>query len=107
MDYCECITNSELGKNLLNFIKRYTRQYCTDNECPVDGNRPDNQDTQNQQFQTIVLFVLLFSIFMSMMTSNRNRNRDRDAANEKASIRASHNGNDRDDGNGGPPPAVN
>lgn len=87
MDYCECLLNNELAKNLLNFIKQYTRQYCTENECPVDGNpRGGDQQGSNpasQHFQMLMLFLMLLGIFMSMMNKSR---RNRDEINEKVTL---------------------
>jgi len=107
MDYCECITNSALGRSLLNFIREHTRQYCSGDECPLDGTPGNGRGAQNgTSNQTMVLgammLLLLLSIFMSLRTDKNRRQRLEDVTQEK--IRANASNNDRDDP---PPPAVN
>ena len=107
MDYCECLTNSELGRNLANFLRRYTRQYCSGNECPLDGApRGGDQaaDASNHAMMGMILMVLLLSIFMSMRTSKQQRQRENDVHSDKVNVNSRNN---RGPGGDGPPPAVN
>ena len=109
MDYCECITNSALGRSLLNFIREHTRQYCTGDECPVDGN-PGNRGNRNDNngpnmaVLGLIMILLLVSLMMSALTNKNRRRAIEDVANEKVRANSNNNDNDRNDQ---PPPSVN
>jgi len=109
MDYCECLTNSALGKSLLDFIKKHTRQYCTGNECPLDGTPGNGQSGNttgpNPAFLAGILFLLMLSILMSALNDKKKRQRLEDERSEKVRVNGNRFGGDGD--NDGPPPAVN
>merc|ERR1719436_1155750 len=101
MDYCQCVTNSALGRSLLNFIREHTRQYCSGDECPLDGTPGNGRGSQTgSSNQAMVLgammLLLLLSIFMSMRTDKNRRQHLEDVTQEKIRANANH-GNDRDD----------
>merc|ERR1712150_246720 len=106
MDYCECLVNSSLGQSLLNFIRRYQRQYCSGDECPVDG-RPRNDANSNDnetRNQAVVIFFSLIILILSlgMQYRNRNHRQNEENSSEKRPVNNGSDGNDRD-----PPPSVN
>ena len=56
-DLCECISNAQVGRNILDMLRRMTRQHCNDVECPETGNPRPNADGTNPQM-IIMTFIM-------------------------------------------------
>lgn len=74
-DLCECVSNAQIGRSILDMLRRYTRQYCNDVECPVDGT-PQGQASTNPQVMmfTMIVGLLILGITMQLVGRRRRQN---------------------------------
>lgn len=101
-DLCECISNAQIGRQILDMLRRYTRSYCNDVECPLDGTGSNNQDGSNAQvmIMTLILGLLILGITMQLVQRRR-----RNIEPQKPSQR-DNNGGDNNNNEPRPPPAL-
>jgi len=104
-DLCECVSNAQIGRSILDMLRRYTRQYCNDVECPVDGT-PQGAPTTNPQVVLFTAIIGLMVLGITMQLVNRRRRQNQLPPTKPA--RQADGGCDDQDRSGprDPPPAV-
>lgn len=97
-DLCECVSNAQVGRQILDMLRRMTRNYCNDVECPEDGTVGNNASSNPQvMLFTFILGMLILGITMQVM--GRRRRQQIDNQPEKPAP-----GNDDQSGPRDPPP---
>jgi len=102
-DLCECVSNAQVGRQILDMLRRMTRSYCNDVECPEDGTVGNNSSSNAQvMMMTFILGMLILGITMQVM--GRRRRQQLDNQPQKPSNQDNNN-NDRS-GPRDPPPTA-
>ena len=76
-DLCECVSNAQVGRQILDMLRRMTRSYCNDVECPEDGTVGNNSNSNAQvMMMTFILGMLILGITMQVMGRRRRQQLD-------------------------------